>query len=72
MEDSFGWFGILFIGVFSIIRFRQLADFTHKQSKGMTAPIPDKWDIVFLQIGYLVVGFVFVIVSFIKLVGIYF
>lgn len=68
MENSFEIIVILLIGLFSVIRFRQLGRFANKRA-GKTS---DKTDLRFMQLMFLVVGTVFIIMSSIKLFHIYF
>jgi len=68
MEDNFGLFITLFLGLFGVIKFRELGRFVHMQGKGIFSLMPDKWDILFLQGMFLIVGSLFFIVSLGKLI----
>lgn len=72
MEYSFGWFVILFLGLFGILKFKTLGKFFHEQAEGVPSVLPKKWDIVFMQIIVLIVCSVFLTISLVKLVNIYF
>jgi len=72
MENSFELFIILFLGLLSVIKFKQLGKFTHNQAKGSPSLVPEGWKVLILQAMFLIVGLIFVIVSLLKLISKYF
>lgn len=67
MNNSFELFITLFLGLFSVIRFRQLGKFVHNQAKDLPSIVSDKHSVLILQLMFLIAGFIFVVVSLLKL-----
>jgi len=66
MDDKFGLIIGLLVGLFAMIRYRQLAKMANKGSSG---PIPKEWMVFITRAGFLILGFIFFIVSLIKLIA---
>lgn len=71
MENNFGYIIALLLGLFCIIRFKELGKSTYKRVKSMPSMIPDKWRMLYWQISYLIVGSSFFILSLLKLLNIH-
>lgn len=71
MENNIGYIFTLLLGLFSIIKYKDLSKFMNSQAKGIPFLIPKKWDILFMQVMILIVGSIFFIVSLLKLIQIY-
>lgn len=67
MENSFGFLVTLLLGLFAIIKHKDLGKFMYKQAQGTPLLIPKKWYILNMQILFLVVGIIFFTVSLLKL-----
>ena len=67
MENSFGLFITLFLGLFFVIRFKQLGEWMEKRSKDKSS-FEDKRYVLFKKIMFIIIGSIFFIASLIKLI----